>query len=534
MDIEKVDIEKFTKLFSSMEKQLVIQSSFLESLYDLTVEEREDRKSRDKLEAIARREDRSQYVEERDTTGGRSKSGKPDEKDSKEQATSLFSGIFGPIAEMIPKILSGLSIAGIGALLIKGGIFAVLAPAIGTFIEDFVETALLDLGASSEAAKSFGSALGRAGTFAALGSIFGKRTALLFGIAGGASSIFDDEIRDLFDSNKDGIVEAFGMQLSADNVVMGIGAALGGALVLVLPKLIPAIVGPMIGLLMGPVGLAAVTAAVIVGGATIFGNYLNDKRAEFIKEIDKYVGQGIEGMKNEKDVGFLNSLGLQMGLTDPSTTTEAMIGLEATASNFKNATARGGRGPLTPTEKKKSEVIDWNTAKKELDPEAYKLLEDQAEGLKKSIKEPGAVIGLTDSKLDQLRRLSVLFGHTENVAIIDKEKAASAVSAEAASREYGEPTYDAMGNVTGYTTPPAPSVITPQPPPTPEAIAPNQSRLDQIEQGAMQAVGKIGSAPSMNSFNSPTNVGGSTSVTNNNSVFNIMSNPSQSLDHMVP
>jgi hypothetical protein len=513
-----------------MEKQLVMQSSFLESLYDLTVEEREDRKANEKLLAVARREEQSQFIEQREPT--RKSRDFTAQGVSGEQTTSLFSGIFGPIVDMIPKILSGLSIAGIGALLIKGGIFAALAPAIGTFIEDFVETALLDLGASSEAAKSFGSALGRAGTFAALGSIFGKRTALLFGIAGGASSIFDDEIRDLFDSNKDGIVEAFGMQLSADNVVMGIGAALGGALVLVLPKLIPAIVGPMIGLLMGPVGLAAVTAAVIVGGATLFGNYLNDKRAEFIKEIDKYIGQGIEGMKNEKDVGFLNSLGLQMGLTDPSTTTEAMIGLEATASNFKTAMVRGGRGPLTPEEKKKSEVIDWNTAKKELDPKAYKLLEDQAEGLKNSIKEPGALIGLTDDKLDQLRRLSVLFGHTENVTIIDKEKAASAVSAEAASREYGEPTYDAMGNVTGYTTP-APSVVTPQPTPAPEVTTPNQSRLDQIEQGAMQAVGKI-SAPSMNSFNSPTNVGGSTSVTNNNSVFNIMSNPSQSLDHMVP
>lgn len=530
MAIENIDMSKFARLFSTMERQLVMQSSFLESMYNIAVEDREDRISRENELDIARVEAKARYDQSEDVGNAPTI--------NEEQKTNIFSSILG----MIPGILGGISMAGIGSILIKGGMLAILAPAIGKFVEGIASTALTEieksfnLGLSEEFKNSVSSALGDAAKWASIGKMIGGRVGGIFAATGFVYS----QIYDNLDIGKDGKIASGFLKGFDPEEVSGFGAALGGAFALALPSLIPAIAGPLIGLLMGPIGLAAVTAAVIVGGATLFGNYLSDKRAEFIKEIDKLVGQGIEGMKNEKDVGFLNSLGIQMGLTDPSTTTEAMIGLEATASNFKTVTTRGGRGPLTPAEQQKSEVIDWNTAEKVLDPEAYKTLVDQAEALKNSIKEPSALIGLTDSKLEQLRRLSVLFGHTESVAIIDKEKPALAKRAEVdrlkASGLYGDyvappvSTTSAEMAIPGVTFSPNGEIIRPKL----NALTPStnsMAKVDQLEQRAAQDKQR---GTTMNSVSNPTYVGGATNVVNNNNNYNVLSSASQGLDHMVP
>lgn len=185
------------------------------------------------------------------------------------------------------------------------------------------------------------------------------------------------------------------------------------------PRMIPAILGPVVSLLTGPVGLAALAGAAIIGGAVLLGNYLEEKRREFIKEIDGAVADGIEEIKNEGEIGVLRGLGVRMGFVTADTTSEKLLGLEQTLAGYKHSIV-GGRGPMTPEMRAKGATVDWSKLEKSLGPEAYKAVREQTAAIKKSIETPGFLASLSQGQLEQLKDLSVLLGDKNSVQLIDK------------------------------------------------------------------------------------------------------------------
>jgi hypothetical protein len=211
-----LDAAKFEKLFGSIEKQLIMQSSFLESVYNIQThqveldKEREETRRRElQLLTMRQNEDKQKGDEDKPTEVVNEVKAKP---------SNLFS------------TLMALALDAFGLFEFKNilglGLAAALAGPISGFLSGVIGTALEGAGASPTFANSMGDALGRAGAWSAMGSVFGKKAALLFGVAGGASSIFEDQVGRMFDTNKDGIATAFGVELSPE-VVTGIGTAMG-------------------------------------------------------------------------------------------------------------------------------------------------------------------------------------------------------------------------------------------------------------------------------------------------------------------
>ena len=297
-----------------------------------------------------------------------------------------------------------------------------------------------------------------------------------------------------------------------------IGPRVSGILTAAFPRMIPAILGPIVSLLTGPVGLAVLAGAAIVGGAVLLGNYLEEKRGDFIKEIDAAVANGIDEIKNEGEVGTLRSLGVQMGFVTPENTSESLVGLESTLSNYKGVVA-GGKGPPTPEMRAKASVVDWASLERSLGADTVKLIRGQLAAIKKSIDTPGFLLSISEDQLNQLRSLSALVGDKSSVQLIDKALDLQSQAYE--SIDVGTPTYDALGNFTGYETPiaSAPPVTTPKPVPstsppvtTPKPVpSTSGSALATANMGARAAY-VVNNSPTINNITNNNGGGGGSSI----------------------
>jgi hypothetical protein len=210
-----LDSAKFEKLFTSIEKNLLMQSSFLESIYNIQShqidldKEREESRRRELELLKVRAEEKTPTVNPEDKPVVVAKDEKP--------------------ANIIGKLLA-LAFEGFGLFELKNiigaGLAVALAGPINNFLKGALGTALEAAGVDTEFANGLSGALAQAGAWATVGSVFGKKAALMFGIAGAGSSIFETEVNRAFDQNKDGIATAFGVELSPE-VVTGIGTAMG-------------------------------------------------------------------------------------------------------------------------------------------------------------------------------------------------------------------------------------------------------------------------------------------------------------------
>lgn len=246
----------------------------------------------------------------------------------------------------------------------------------------------------------------------AIGGGAGVAATGVLGAGAGGGSLLTDLLT--------GVFQGLGIQVAA--------TSLRGLLSSALPRIIPAILGPIVGILTGPVGLAALTGAVIVGGAFLLSEYLKEKRDQFIIDIDKEVADGIKEIRDEKDVGSFRSLGLRFGLVSPESTTEDLVGLEQTVQSFRMTPRAAGRGPLPQSVIENAQKIDWKKAEAGLSPEAYQKLRGQFEAIHKDIQTPGFLFNLSTDKLNLLRRLSVLAGQSGDVKLIDDFMSKSAAA----------------------------------------------------------------------------------------------------------
>lgn len=339
-----LDAAKFDRLFTSIERQMIMQSSFLESIYNIQSYQLDLDKER---EETRRRE--LDLLRMRPTEEDNRPSGQPG--GSGVEDVTPASGISNILGRLM-----GLGLAGAELFSFRNVIGAGLAVALAGPIEDFLTgalgTALENAGLSSEFANSMGNALGQAGAWATIGSVFGKKAALWFGVAGAASSIFSDEIGRVFDANKDGVATAFGVEMSPE-AITGIGTAMGlGAAAMLrygpiqskllmgvatlmsaygddaakwleeqagipadfsegaVDALTGAAYGASLGFMFGPTGaiIGAIAGLAIFGGASLIG-WLNEKSAADLNAAKERAEKDLKNIEEQLAAGRVDLAG---------------------------------------------------------------------------------------------------------------------------------------------------------------------------------------------------------------------------------
>lgn len=257
--------EKFSGVFESMEKQIVMQSSFLESIALVTAESLEIEKKRLDLEVERIRDEarndalaRAQMpgTGREDTTSTEPEDA-PKKEVPKEDGNAFLANILPGVGTFIGSLLGtggGALLMSAGAKLFRVGILAAVAGPVSQFIGGAVSEVLSMLDVERETAAKIAKTAEvgvQAGIF---GRIFGKK----FAIGAAIGAMISENIKGILDSDGDGIVTAFGIELASTAHLNAIGGALGGAIGFVLPGIIARTV---------PSILAAMNIGPIVGGA---------------------------------------------------------------------------------------------------------------------------------------------------------------------------------------------------------------------------------------------------------------------------
>lgn len=287
----EIDFSKFEKVFGSIEKQLVMQSSFLESIYHLqgAMFEAEKERMEDSVRAM-------QLMSMREKTAPSIDDRYEDLNDSSRQPTpnpADETRISAGIAGLIGMVLGKINISNIAGTLLKGGIALAIAKPLGDFVTGAVTETFEQMGANPAISAAFGDAFGGAVEWATIGSIFGKKYALLFGLGGALG----ETIGNIIGASEDKIFEAFGMAFSQQDLV-NYGSILG------------TVFGPK--LLMGAIGDALIDNVDDVAKATLKGSL----RASFVegfslKKLGKGAGWGalVAGVGNLLAIGITSMTG---------------------------------------------------------------------------------------------------------------------------------------------------------------------------------------------------------------------------------
>ncbi len=236
----ELDFSKFEGLFKSMERQLVMQTSFLESMYNMSVEEREDRNRRESNERLERVTEYS-----RDSAFN-----EPLDQRTQQQVEPAAGGILASILGGIPGMLSNISLAGAGKLMMKGGkggLALLIAPAIGEFVAGFVSQGLdeldeLGFDIPEEFKTPISNAIGDAAKWGTIGKMIGGRFGLILGVGG----FVYDQLKAQLDPDGNGAIEGGFLDGFNADVVSAIGGSIAAALAFAIPKLISRNLGRLI------------------------------------------------------------------------------------------------------------------------------------------------------------------------------------------------------------------------------------------------------------------------------------------------
>ncbi len=401
-----LDSAKFERLFTSIERQMIMQSSFLESIYNIQTYQLDLDKER---EETRRRElDLLRMKPTAETT--------PQQLDTGEAAAEGATGDKSKLTQFLAKLFT-FGVAGLELFnfknLIGAGLAVALAGPIEGFLSGVISRILENLGADVDFADGVGSALGRAAAWGNIGRIFGSKIGLIFAAAGAGSAI-GERIFASLDKDKDGIIEAFGAELDAADFST-IGGAAGAAAI---PLLQLALSNPFTGV------IAVIGAAVAAGGFAI-NAWMEEKRIAFYAEIDGKLNEKLNNIKNEESVGYFKSLGMDLGISDPENTAEW---LQAYTSDVADLNEKGygmsgimGSEEATGGMKGVNRTIDWKAAKESTDgwltglsQETWDRLDAQnknfATQLTKSMENPGFLMGMEPEDIKQLMTITGLLG----------------------------------------------------------------------------------------------------------------------------
>jgi hypothetical protein len=422
-----IDTEKFSKVFGSIEKQMLMQSSFLESIYNINTQQLDMERDRAKKEAARLAALSAQGTEE--TIGGTTTTGAGNVDlgaASDKQKESILSSIIPGIGNFIGSLfgtIGGMGLAGLGSKVIGAGALAILAPAVGNFIAEFSKSALEDWNpGGGEFNTGVSAALGAAGTWGMVGRIFGARIATIFAL-GGAGVSLGGSIFDSLDANEDGVIEAFGMSFS-DKEFETLGGAVGGALGLFLPGMISSALGPVFKAMTLPgVGLVALSAVALLGSVALIDRYMDGQRNELIDNINNEIKLGLDKFKAEKDRGFLDKLWTGFVGADANDPLGAQLQDLESILQSEQIKQSGSSMEF-------GEISDLDISAIE-DPEVMNRIEDFKKILRDSVNNTTTLEGFSENKLQQIARLTDQLGLVqENKKVTDQLAKLNAAAAE--------------------------------------------------------------------------------------------------------
>ena len=355
-----VGVEKFGEVFASMREAITRQSSTLMdiaasgfSMLKITEDAEERTRLRDEL-GRAERTDTSEQRGGSGSSGDGSGSGAPAAAQMgflQTLLTTLGPGFGGFIGAALGGAASLLSVRAIGGLLLRAIPLAVLAPYIGNFVSTIVEVGLRDAGASPEFIASISNPVNRAAIGGALGLVFGARGAAVGAMAGLFSSFGENMLASLGLTDGDISDETWrilGVDFNASTVTQAMSGALGGALILLAPALLRLSGGLLLAALTGPVGLAALTGAALVGSVVLVEGWLERRQNAFIAELEERTAAGFAGLdavQNDQAPGVLRRTALGIGLSRAGNAAEELEVFRQTVSGSLEAIT-----PDTPVE----------------------------------------------------------------------------------------------------------------------------------------------------------------------------------------
>lgn len=322
----KLEFGKFDDVFTAMRENLKNQTIVVNELLevqkvalDLEMSEIERQKRKDELAKVGKTVSAPQDQSDRQPGPTAAGSG----------SLSGFMGRIGPgLGAFLGAGLAGaasmLSPMRLGGLLLRALPLVTLAPLIGDFIGDFVSSGLEDLGASPAVTEQMRETFNKAGRWGAIGAIFGPKGAAV-GFFAGALSSFGSSLLKKFGIGEDEDISILGIDVNALAGTETILAALGGTLALLAPSLLKLTGKLLLGALTGPVGIAALTGAALVGTVALVNNWLEKRRDRLIGEMEEKTAEGFAAINEvaaEDDVGFLRRLGLSLGAKPKNVTEE--------------------------------------------------------------------------------------------------------------------------------------------------------------------------------------------------------------------
>ena len=250
--------DKIVALFSTIEDTLTSQNILLKDI--LRINEKSLKVEKESIESENRKQ-KLQSVEESVISKNKKQSiggifGASDELTGGSK-TSFLNNLFTSIGPGLTSLLGGafsglaLSSVGLGGLLLKAIPLAVLAPLVGEFLGDFAKQGLKEILSDdlkesetlSEDKQSFIDSFGKnvrtAGTWGAIGAIFGRKFALIFagmGLIGGALTPKANELLEKSGFDDDEVISAFGKEFKREEVAKGISTAMAAGFAVALAK----------------------------------------------------------------------------------------------------------------------------------------------------------------------------------------------------------------------------------------------------------------------------------------------------------
>lgn len=294
-------LDKFSDVMQSVDRN--ITSLFTEALKAnaLQKEEFERQRTNEQFDKLKNREDESKRKAEE----AKNKVSKVNRDSSLGLSAflGLAAGAGGRIAAM------GAGAASLGGKALMTGLVLGLTPFVGQFTKDFVAQSMLNFEFSPGTAASFGDAAGLASMGGMLGLAFGKRFGLI-AAAAGAAYTFGDEVLSAMGIDQEYMINAFGMELRAQDAIGGVMSAMvtvaGAALTS------PAAWSKIGSLAMSSAGfllkMAATRLSIVTAIGSLYMAYGDDASA-YLQE------QGMsEGFANlAVDIGSFTTMGAVLG-----------------------------------------------------------------------------------------------------------------------------------------------------------------------------------------------------------------------------
>lgn len=235
VDAKKIDASKFMFIFKSLDIQMKKQTSILESILTIEKEKVADDDRARKLDEMKRDEEMMRRKADEQLNN----SGQSNDQNRINPDVEPASGFGKGLAAFLGFEMGKGNLSKIWDVAIRAGFLGIIAKPLSDFLGGVVSQSLNKLGLDSAVADQAGDIIADTGVALMIGKMLGKvmnkRLAMMLSIGG----LLYTKLDDIFDRDKDGMVELFGSQFSV-KYVQSFGAIIGSVAAVYLPQILRA------------------------------------------------------------------------------------------------------------------------------------------------------------------------------------------------------------------------------------------------------------------------------------------------------